>query len=135
MIFMFLKWWLKMMNKYCVHLLQLYVVKNYQNMSICGSLALSFAIWILIILKKNHQESMVHLSCPYPWPHTWQSVTGMPIMPLGLMYVFRLLYIIRCFRVMACLGFQLCWRLYKKPSSSLFLLAFFKFFYQWKFPP
>jgi hypothetical protein len=24
---------------------------------------------------------------------------------LGLMYVFRLLYAIRCFRVMACLGF------------------------------
>jgi hypothetical protein len=26
---------------------------------------------------------------------------------LGLMYVVRLLYAIRCFRVMACLGFQL----------------------------
>jgi len=26
---------------------------------------------------------------------------------LGLMYVFKLLYAIRCFRVMACLGFQL----------------------------
>jgi hypothetical protein len=26
---------------------------------------------------------------------------------LGLMYVFRLLYAIMCFRVMACLGFQL----------------------------
>jgi hypothetical protein len=35
-------------------------------------------------------------------------VTCMPIMPLELMYVFRLLYVIRCFRVMACLGFQLC---------------------------
>jgi hypothetical protein len=29
------------------------------------------------------------------------------IMPLGLMYVFKLLYISRCFKVMACLGFQL----------------------------
>jgi hypothetical protein len=26
---------------------------------------------------------------------------------LGLMYVIKLLYIIRCFRIMACLGFQL----------------------------
>jgi hypothetical protein len=45
------------------------------------------------------------LSCSYAWPHTWQPVTSMPIMPLKLMYVFRLLYAIRCFRVMACLGF------------------------------
>jgi hypothetical protein len=29
-------------------------------------------------------------------------VMGMPIMRLGLMYI------IRCFKVMACLGFQLC---------------------------
>jgi len=26
---------------------------------------------------------------------------------LGLMYVHRLLYVIRCFKVMACLGFEL----------------------------
>jgi len=38
---------------------------------------------------------------------------SMPVMPLRLMYTlrvnvcFRLLYVIRCFRVMACLGFQL----------------------------
>ncbi len=28
-------------------------------------------------------------------------------MLLGLMYVLKLLYVIRCFRVMTCLGFQL----------------------------
>jgi hypothetical protein len=28
-------------------------------------------------------------------------------MILGLMYVIRLLYVNKCFRVMACLGFQL----------------------------
>ncbi len=33
---------------------------------------------------------------------------GMPVMPLRLMYIVRLLYTIRCFRVMACLGFQFC---------------------------
>jgi hypothetical protein len=35
------------------------------------------------------------------WLHACQSCL------LGLMYVLRLLYDIRCFRVMACLGFQL----------------------------
>jgi hypothetical protein len=64
------------------------------------------------------------LSCPYVWLHTWRLVTSMPIMLLGLMYIVRLLYAIRYFRVMACLGFQLCWQLYKKSNSSLFLLIF-----------
>jgi hypothetical protein len=73
------------------------------------------------------------LSCPYAWPHTWRSVMGMPIMPLGLIYIFRLLYAIRCFKVMACLGFQL-WRLYKRPSSSFLLLVFLEFICQGKFP-
>jgi hypothetical protein len=42
------------------------------------------------------------LSCLYAWPHTQRPVMSMPIMPLGLMYILRLLYVIRCFRVMAC---------------------------------
>jgi hypothetical protein len=31
------------------------------------------------------------LSCLYAWSYTWRLVTGMPIMPLGLMYTLRLL--------------------------------------------
>ncbi len=64
------------------------------------------------------------LSCPYAWPHTWRPIVGMPIMLLRLMYILRLLYAIKCFRVMACLGFQLCWQMYKRPSSSLLLSNF-----------
>ncbi len=75
------------------------------------------------------------VSCLYAWPHTWWLVTNMPITLLGLMYVFRLLYTIGCFRVMACLGFQLCWHLYKRPISSLLLLVFLKFLWQGRFSP
>jgi hypothetical protein len=45
---------------------------------------------------------ITYLSCPYAFLHTQWSVMGMPIIYLGLMYVHRLLYVIRCFRVMAC---------------------------------
>jgi hypothetical protein len=76
---------------------------------------------------KNH---VLKLSCMYAWPHTWRSVIGMLIMPLRLMYILKLLYAIRFFKVMTCLGFQLCWRLYKRPSFSLLLLVFLEL--NWK---
>jgi hypothetical protein len=42
-----------MIDKYCVPLLELYVVENGQKMLVCWSLALSFAMWILTILNKR----------------------------------------------------------------------------------
>ncbi len=85
--------------------------------------------------RRYNQLANTPMSCSYAWLHTWWLVTSMLIMPLGLMYVFKLLYAIKCFRVMACLGFQLCWRLYKRPSSSLLLLVFLKFLCQGEFLP
>ncbi len=32
-------------------------------------------------------KTFCKLSCPNAWPHTWRLVMGMPIMPLGLMYI------------------------------------------------
>jgi hypothetical protein len=42
-----------MIDKYCVPLLELWVVKNDHKMSVCWSLALSFAMWIPMILNKK----------------------------------------------------------------------------------
>jgi hypothetical protein len=36
---------------------------------------------------KRYKTTLV--SCLYAWPHTWRPITGMPIMPLGLMYALR----------------------------------------------
>jgi hypothetical protein len=69
---------------------------------------ISFYLWLVLIFLFNrvyygltplqHWTSRHYmsrqLSCPYAWPHTWRPITGMPIMPLGLMYVLRLLYAI-----------------------------------------
>jgi len=46
---------------------------------------------------------------------------------LGLMYVLRLLYVITCFKVMACLGFQLVDGCIKGQALPLFLLVFLEF--------
>jgi hypothetical protein len=64
---------------------------------------ISFYFWLVLIFLFNrvyygftplwHRTSRHYtswqLSCPYAWPHTWRPVTGMSIMPLGLMYTFR----------------------------------------------
>jgi hypothetical protein len=55
-----------------------------------------------------HMHGFIHDS----WLPTCQSCL------LRLMYILRLLYVIKCFRV------SVCWRLYKRSSSSLFLLVF-----------
>ncbi len=110
---------------------------------------ISFYLWLVLVFLFNkiyygftplwHQMlwhyTSRQLSCPYAWLHTWWLVTSMPIMPLGLMYVLKLLYAIRYLRVMACLGFQLCWWLYKRPSSSFLFLVFLEFLCEGKFPP
>jgi hypothetical protein len=94
---------------------------------------ISFYFWFVLVFlfskiyygftplwhRTSQHYTSQQLSCSYAWPHAWRPVMGMPIMPLGLMYVLRLLYAIRCFRVMACLGFQLFWRLYKRLSFPL----------------
>jgi hypothetical protein len=78
---------------------------------------ISFYLWLVLIFlfdkiyygftPLQHRTSRHYmsqqLSCPYAWLHTWWLVTGMPIMPLR--YILRLLYGIRCFKVIACLGF------------------------------
>jgi hypothetical protein len=64
------------------------------------------------------------MSCMYACLHTWRPIMGMLIILLGFIYVLRLLYAIRCFRVMAYLWFWLCWWLYKRPNSSFLLLIF-----------
>jgi hypothetical protein len=60
----------------------------------------SFYLWLVLVFLFNgiyygftplqHRTSRHctsrHLSCLYAWPHTWQPITSMPIMPLGLMY-------------------------------------------------
>ncbi len=112
-------------------------------------LLISFYLWLVLVflfsrvyygftplrLRISQHYMSWQLSCPYAWRHIWQPVTGMSIMPLGLMYIFKLLYVIRCFKVMACLGFQLYWYLYKRPCFSLLLLVFLKFLYQGEFLP
>jgi hypothetical protein len=64
---------------------------------------ISFYPWLILVYLFNRVyygfTSLRHwmsqhytswqLSCPYAWPHTWQLVMGMPIMPLGLMYVLK----------------------------------------------
>jgi len=73
---------------------------------------ISFYLWLVLVFLFSiiyyGFTPLQQLSCSYTWPHTWWPVIGMPIMPLGLMYILRLLYAIRCFRVMTCLRFQLC---------------------------
>jgi hypothetical protein len=64
---------------------------------------ISFYLWLVLVFlfsrvyhgftplwhwTSRHYKSR-QLSCPYAWPHTWHSITGMPIMPLELMYVLR----------------------------------------------
>jgi hypothetical protein len=94
---------------------------------------ISFYLWLVLIFLFNRvyygftplwNRTSQQLSCSYAWPNTWWPITNMPIVPLGLIYVFRILYVIRCFRVMACLGFHLCWQLHKRPTSSFFSLVF-----------
>jgi hypothetical protein len=64
---------------------------------------ISFYLWLVLIFLFNKvyygftplwQRTSRHytsrqLPCMYTWPHTWGPITGMLIMPLGLMYPFR----------------------------------------------
>jgi len=102
---------------------------------------ISFYLWLVFVFlfsrvyygftPLQHQMSRHYmsqqLSRPYAWPHTWWLVIGMPIMPLGLMYILKLLYAIRCCRVTIFFGFQFCWQMYKRPSSSLLFSISLKF--------
>jgi len=57
----------------------------------------SFYLWLVFLFNGvyygftplQHRMSWHYmswqLSCSYAWPHTWQPITSMPIMPLGLM--------------------------------------------------
>jgi hypothetical protein len=38
---------------------------------------------------KKIYDTIKDMSCPYAWLHTWWLVTSMSIIPLGLMYVFK----------------------------------------------
>ncbi len=110
---------------------------------------ISFYLWLVLVFlfsrvyygftPLRHQTSQHYTSrqlpCRYAWLRTWRLVTGMLIMPLGLMDVLKILYAIRCFRVMARLRFQLCWWLHKKLSFSFLLSIFLEFLYQGEFPP
>ncbi len=52
-----------------------------------------------------------------------------------LMYIFILLYVIRCFNVMACLGFQLVDDYIKGQVLPFSCYFFLKFLCQGEFPP
>jgi len=83
--------------------------ENFISTSFCGICAcisfwlISFYLWLVLFflfsrvyygfIPLPHRTSQHYtswqLSCSYAWPHTWQAIMGMPIMPLGLMYVIK----------------------------------------------
>jgi len=63
-------------------------------------------LWVAIVIQKEKLECIQCHARMHGLIHDGRLRACQSCL-LGLMYVFRLLYVIKCFRVMTCLGFQL----------------------------